>query len=137
MIKMQHLTEDAIVRNLRQRYERGIIYTNIGDILVSVNPNRPMPDLYTPQVMNSYRMAESSAPHVYAVAAAAFAHMQREGQRQSILATGESGAGKTEATKLVINFFATVAQGQLPVGFCVASHFSHVVQARRFTKRWC
>lgn len=114
MIKMNELTAESILRNLSVRYAKNKIYTFIGDIVVSVNPYKSLPDLYTSAIMNQYyhKGKQPLPPHVFSVAAAAFENMVEKGLNQSILATGESGAGKTEATKLIVNWFSVVGSGQ-------------------------
>ncbi|GAA6010825.1 hypothetical protein JCM11491_004550 [Sporobolomyces phaffii] len=110
------LNEASVVHNLRTRYERGEIYTYSGLFLVAVNPYRNLP-IYTQQVIDSYkgRRRDQTAPHVYAVAEKAWQNMltQRD-QSQSVLVTGESGAGKTENTKKVIQYLAAIAADPLP-----------------------
>ncbi|GAA5937074.1 myosin 1 [Sporobolomyces koalae] len=110
------LNEASVVHNLRTRYERGEIYTYSGLFLVAVNPYRNLP-IYTQQVIESYkgRRRDQNAPHVYAVAEKAWQNMltQRD-QSQSVLVTGESGAGKTENTKKVIQYLAAIAADPLP-----------------------
>ncbi|GAA5911310.1 hypothetical protein JCM6882_002344 [Rhodosporidiobolus microsporus] len=113
---LTYLNEASVVHNLRVRYQRGEIYTYSGLFLVAVNPYRSLP-IYTPQVVESYKGArrDQNAPHVYAVAEKAWQNMlhQRD-QSQSVLVTGESGAGKTENTKKVIQYLAAIAADPLP-----------------------
>ncbi|GAA6039634.1 hypothetical protein JCM8097_002228 [Rhodosporidiobolus ruineniae] len=113
---LTYLNEASVVHNLRVRYQRGDIYTYSGLFLVAVNPYRSLP-IYTPQVIESYKGArrDQNAPHVFAVAEKAWQNMlhQRD-QSQSVLVTGESGAGKTENTKKVIQYIAAIAADPLP-----------------------
>ncbi|GAA6020125.1 hypothetical protein JCM10207_006264 [Rhodosporidiobolus poonsookiae] len=113
---LTYLNEASVVHNLRARYERGDIYTYSGLFLVAVNPYRPLP-IYTPQVIEAYKGArrDQNPPHVFAVAEKAWQNMlhQRD-QSQSVLVTGESGAGKTENTKKVIQYLAAIAADPLP-----------------------
>ena len=95
------------------RFMTDRIYTNIGDILISVNPFKMLP-LYTPQVMETFRSASTISempPHVYSVAAAAYDGLidSEHHDSQSVLISGESGAGKTEATKLVLSYLSEAA----------------------------
>ncbi|GAA5978241.1 hypothetical protein JCM5350_002237 [Sporobolomyces pararoseus] len=110
------LNEASVVHNLRTRYERGEIYTYSGLFLVAVNPYRNLP-IYTQQVIDAYkgRRRDQNPPHVFAVAEKAWQNMltQRD-QSQSVLVTGESGAGKTENTKKVIQYLAAIAADPLP-----------------------
>ena len=78
MIKMNELTAESILRNLSIRYAKNKIYTFIGDIVVSVNPYKSLPDLYTSAVMRQYANDKAESllpPHVFSVAAAAFKDM--------------------------------------------------------------
>ncbi|GBG31708.1 Myosin-6 [Hondaea fermentalgiana] len=126
LVQLVHLHEPAILQALCERFWTSMIYTWCGPILLALNPFERLP-LYQPSVLESYRKASalpSSAeaedggnqPHVYAVAADAYACLVdksgREGgdQDQSILISGESGAGKTESTKIVMQYLATVAR---------------------------
>ncbi|EGX95143.1 myosin-11 (Myosin heavy chain) [Cordyceps militaris CM01] len=111
MAELTHLNEASVVHNLRIRYQSDLIYTYSGLFLVTVNPYCPLP-IYTTEYVNMYRgrSREDTKPHIFAVADEAFRHLVDEGSNQSILVTGESGAGKTENTKKVIQYLAAVAQ---------------------------
>ncbi|OAA75298.1 myosin-11 (Myosin heavy chain) [Akanthomyces lecanii RCEF 1005] len=111
MAELTHLNEASVVHNLRIRYQSDLIYTYSGLFLVTVNPYCPLP-IYTNEYINMYRgrSREDTKPHIFAVADEAFRHLVEEGANQSILVTGESGAGKTENTKKVIQYLAAVAQ---------------------------
>ncbi|GAA6054961.1 hypothetical protein NBRC10513_006274 [Rhodotorula toruloides] len=113
---LTYLNEASVVHNLRVRYQRGEIYTYSGLFLVAVNPYRSLP-IYTPQVIESYKSArrDQNPPHVFAVAEKAWQNMlQQRDQSQSVLVTGESGAGKTENTKKVIQYLAAIAADPFP-----------------------
>lgn len=111
MAELTHLNEASVVHNLRIRYQSDLIYTYSGLFLVTVNPYCPLP-IYTNEYINMYRgrSREDTKPHIFAVADEAFRNLVEEGSNQSILVTGESGAGKTENTKKVIQYLAAVAQ---------------------------
>ncbi|CAM9396064.1 unnamed protein product, partial [Laminaria digitata] len=86
-----------------------MIYSNIGTILVSVNPFKPLP-LYTPQQMERYKEGpRGKPPHVFSVGHRAYYDMLSERKPQSVIITGESGAGKSEACKLVLQFIADLS----------------------------
>ncbi|MBW0481798.1 hypothetical protein O181_021513 [Austropuccinia psidii MF-1] len=108
--ELTFLNEPSVVHNLRQRYESKMIYTYSGLFLVAINPYHPLP-IYTPQVIAQYKnkRREENPPHVYAVAERSWQYMLGERENQSILITGESGAGKTENTKRVISYLTAIA----------------------------
>ena len=112
---LAHLNEPCIVEALRLRYGRDHIYSHCGDILIAVNPWKRVPGLTSETVLRDFLSdasqplgAGARTPHPYAVASAAYAGVLR-GQHQSILVSGESGAGKTETTKILLEFLAASA----------------------------
>ena len=103
LVQMDEVHEASILHCLKARFEQDHIYTNVGDILVSINPFKWLP-VYGADVVEHYRAFDERskpAPHVFIVAAEAFQGMLTQRRDQSILISGESGAGKTEATKQV------------------------------------
>jgi myosin protein heavy chain len=110
MAELTHLNEASVVHNLQSRYHADLIYTYSGLFLVAVNPYCPL-SIYNNEYINMYkdRGREDTKPHIFAIAEEAFRHLVDEGENQSILVTGESGAGKTENTKKVIHYLASVA----------------------------
>lgn len=110
MAELTHLNEASVVHNLHTRYQSDLIYTYSGLFLVAVNPYCPLP-IYTNEYINMYkgRNREDNKPHIFAMADEAFRNLVDEHENQSILVTGESGAGKTENTKKVIQYLAAVA----------------------------
>ncbi|KAF7536635.1 hypothetical protein G7054_g4333 [Neopestalotiopsis clavispora] len=115
MAELTHLNEASVVHNLHMRYQADLIYTYSGLFLVTVNPYCPLP-IYTNEYINMYkgRNREDTKPHIFAMADEAFRNLVDEGTNQSILVTGESGAGKTENTKKVIQYLAAVARTDSP-----------------------
>ncbi|ORY24051.1 P-loop containing nucleoside triphosphate hydrolase protein [Naematelia encephala] len=107
---LTHLNEASVINNLKTRYVAGSIYTYSGLFLISLNPYRTLP-IYTPRIIAQYRTKrrEENAPHIFAVAERAWQQIGEERESQSILITGESGAGKTENTKKVIQYLAAIA----------------------------
>jgi len=108
MVKFAKLSEATLLHNLRVRYARDDIYTRAGSILISVNPFKRL-SIYTPERMAQCKDADAKAlqdlePHVYALAEAAFRGILVEQRQQSILISGESGAGKTEAVKACLQY---------------------------------
>ncbi|KAF2264226.1 hypothetical protein CC78DRAFT_495657 [Lojkania enalia] len=115
MAELTHLNEPSVIHNLHMRYQADLIYTYSGLFLVTVNPYCPLP-IYSRDYINMYRgrSREETKPHIFAMADEAFRNLVEEGTNQSILVTGESGAGKTENTKKVIQYLAAVATSDTP-----------------------
>jgi myosin protein heavy chain len=115
MAELTHLNEASVVHNLHMRYQADLIYTYSGLFLVTVNPYCPLP-IYSREYINMYRgrSREDTKPHIFAMADEAFRNLVEESENQSILVTGESGAGKTENTKKVIQYLAAVATTDTP-----------------------
>ncbi|GKV43003.1 hypothetical protein SLEP1_g50350 [Rubroshorea leprosula] len=108
MTKLAYLHEPGVLENLRSRYDINAIYTYTGNLLIAVNPFRKLPHLYDSHMMAQYKGAAFGelSPHPFAVADASYRQMMNEGISQSILVSGESGAGKTESTKLLMWYLA-------------------------------
>uniref|UniRef100_A0A8C6ZBU4 Myosin IH n=1 Tax=Nothoprocta perdicaria TaxID=30464 RepID=A0A8C6ZBU4_NOTPE len=102
-----HTSEAAFLSNLRKRYQENLIYTYIGTLLVSVNPYKEL-DIYTMTQMQLYRGVNffELPPHLYAIADNAYRVMCSEYNNHFILISGESGAGKTEASKKILQYYA-------------------------------
>ncbi|KAL2090404.1 hypothetical protein ACEWY4_015092 [Coilia grayii] len=110
MIRLGDLNEAGLLRNLLVRHKEGLIYTYTGSILVAVNPYQLLP-LYTTEQVHMYtdRRLGELPPHVFAVADSCFFNMRRNQKNQCCVISGESGAGKTESTKLMLQFLAAVS----------------------------
>ncbi|XP_075997481.1 myosin, heavy chain 7B, cardiac muscle, beta a [Genypterus blacodes] len=110
MAMLTHLNEASVLYNLRRRYSAWMIYTYSGLFCVTVNPYKWLP-VYTAPVVAAYKgkRRSESPPHIYSIADNAYNDMLRNRENQSMLITGESGAGKTVNTKRVIQYFAIVA----------------------------
>ncbi|XP_073005604.1 myosin-11-like isoform X2 [Typha latifolia] len=108
MTKLSYLHEPGVLQNLSTRYELNEIYTYTGNILIAVNPFQRLPHLYDSHMMEQYKGAPFGelSPHVFAVADVAYRAMINEGKSNSILVSGESGAGKTETTKMLMRYLA-------------------------------
>ncbi|CAG9536583.1 unnamed protein product [Cercopithifilaria johnstoni] len=111
MSSLSYLNEACVLHNLRQRYYSSLIYTYSGLFCVVINPYKWMPHIYSTTVMKSYRgrKRHEVPPHVFAVTDCAYHEMLHQREDQSILCTGESGAGKTENTKKVVQYLADIA----------------------------
>lgn len=108
MTKLSYLHEPGVLQNLAARYELNEIYTYTGNILIAINPFQRLPHLYDTHMMEQYKGAGFGelSPHVFAVADVAYRAMINEGKSNSILVSGESGAGKTETTKMLMRYLA-------------------------------
>uniref|UniRef100_A0A4W6FLA3 Myosin Ic, paralog a n=1 Tax=Lates calcarifer TaxID=8187 RepID=A0A4W6FLA3_LATCA len=100
-------SEAAFIENLRRRFKENLIYTYIGSVLVSVNPYKEL-EIYSKQQMERYRGVSfyEISPHIYAVSDNTYRAMRTERKDQCILISGESGAGKTEASKKILLYYA-------------------------------
>uniref|UniRef100_A0A7N6BRF1 Unconventional myosin-Ib n=1 Tax=Anabas testudineus TaxID=64144 RepID=A0A7N6BRF1_ANATE len=109
MVLLEPLSEDSFIENLRKRFDHSEIYTYIGSVVISLNPYRSLP-IFTPDKVEEYRNRNfyELSPHIYALADEAYRSLRDQDKDQCILITGESGAGKTEASKLVMSYVAAV-----------------------------
>ncbi|KAM9252090.1 LOW QUALITY PROTEIN: unconventional myosin-Ia [Cariama cristata] len=109
LVLLDPLTEESLLDTLQERFRRSDIYTYIGNVLISVNPYQSLP-IYTPEKVQEYHNCNFFAvqPHIYAIADDAYRSLRDRDGDQCILITGESGAGKTEASKLVMSYVAAV-----------------------------
>uniref|UniRef100_F6TMX3 Unconventional myosin-VIIb n=1 Tax=Callithrix jacchus TaxID=9483 RepID=F6TMX3_CALJA len=110
MIRLGDLNEAGMVHNLLIRYQQHKIYTYTGSILVAVNPFQVLP-LYTLEQVQLYysRHMGELPPHVFAIANNCYFNMKKNKRDQCCIISGESGAGKTETTKLILQFLATIS----------------------------
>ncbi|XP_069007528.1 myosin-6-like [Embiotoca jacksoni] len=110
MAMFTFLHEPAVLFNLKERYAAWMIYTYSGLFCVTVNPYKWLP-VYDQSVVNAYRGKKrtEAPPHIYSISDNAYQYMLADRENQSILITGESGAGKTVNTKRVIQYFASIA----------------------------
>ncbi|XP_052169866.1 myosin-11-like isoform X2 [Diospyros lotus] len=108
MTKLSYLHEPGVLQNLSARYQLNEIYTYTGSILIAINPFQRLPHLYDGHMMEQYKGAPFGelSPHVFAIADVAYRAMINEGKSNSILVSGESGAGKTETTKMLMRYLA-------------------------------
>ncbi|XP_029545157.1 myosin-10 isoform X5 [Salmo trutta] len=110
MAELTCLNEASVLHNLKDRYYSGLIYTYSGLFCVVINPYKYLP-IYSENIIEMYRgkKRHEMPPHIYAISESAYRCMLQDREDQSILCTGESGAGKTENTKKVIQYLAHVA----------------------------
>uniref|UniRef100_A0AAQ5X2F9 Myosin motor domain-containing protein n=1 Tax=Amphiprion ocellaris TaxID=80972 RepID=A0AAQ5X2F9_AMPOC len=112
MAMMTHLNEASVLYNLKERYAAWMIYTYSGLFCATVNPYKWLP-VYDSEVVAAYRGKKrmEAPPHIFSVSDNAYQNMLTDRENQSVLITGESGAGKTVNTKRVIQYFATISVG--------------------------
>ncbi|XP_067299391.1 unconventional myosin-Ib isoform X5 [Pseudorasbora parva] len=109
MVLLEPLSEDSFIENLKKRFDHNEIYTYIGSVVISMNPYKSLP-IYTAEKVEEYRNRNfyELSPHIYALADEAYRSLRDQDKDQCILITGESGAGKTEASKFVMSYVAAV-----------------------------
>uniref|UniRef100_A0A8C1PNW7 Myosin-7-like n=1 Tax=Cyprinus carpio TaxID=7962 RepID=A0A8C1PNW7_CYPCA len=110
MAMFTFLHEPAVLFNLKERYAAWMIYTYSGLFCVTVNPYKALP-VYNQEVVVAYRGKKrtEAPPHIFSISDNAYQYMLSDRENQSVLITGESGAGKTVNTKRVIQYFASIA----------------------------
>ncbi|CAG5041359.1 unnamed protein product [Parnassius apollo] len=116
--ELMFLNEATLLNNIICRYKKKKIYTYVANILLAVNPYEDIPDLYSSSTIKKYqgRSLGELPPHVFAIADKAFRDMKSFKQSQSIIVSGESGAGKTESTKYILKYLCDLwAKGAGPV----------------------
>ncbi|XP_010210531.1 PREDICTED: unconventional myosin-Ib isoform X4 [Tinamus guttatus] len=109
MVLLEPLDEDSFINNLKKRFDHNEVYTYIGSVVISINPYRSLP-IYSPEKVEEYRNRNfyELSPHIFALSDEAYRSLRDQDKDQCILITGESGAGKTEASKLVMSYVAAV-----------------------------
>jgi myosin-3 len=116
LASLEVMDESVLVSQLWKRYQRRLIYTNVGDILISINPFQKM-DIYNEKIAKDYRGAYRGQlpPHIFAVAAVAYHDMLQENRDQCCVISGESGAGKTEASNILVQQFMRLGRAETKV----------------------
>ncbi|KAL3425617.1 hypothetical protein PVAG01_02408 [Phlyctema vagabunda] len=109
LTNLSHLNEPAVLQAIRLRYSQKEIYTYSGIVLIATNPFARVDSLYVPGMVQVYagKQRATQAPHLFAIAEEAFADMLRSQKNQTIVVSGESGAGKTVSAKYIMRYFAT------------------------------
>lgn len=110
LIQLSYLNEPSVLHNLQYRYSRDIIYSKAGPVLIAINPLKDV-QLYGDDLVTAYKEKLLDSPHVYALADTAYNEMIRDGVNQSIIISGESGAGKTETAKVAMQYLAVLGGG--------------------------
>ncbi|KAI1339010.1 putative myosin MYO2 [Xylariaceae sp. FL0016] len=109
LTNLSHLNEPAVLQAIKLRYAQKEIYTYSGIVLIATNPFARVDSLYVPGMVQVYagRQRETQAPHLFAIAEEAFMKMLKDGKNQTVVVSGESGAGKTVSAKYIMRYFAT------------------------------
>lgn len=118
MCAMNTLTRSSILKNLKLRFQAELVYTYVGDIVLSVNPFKNV-GCVGKAIRGLYKKSHSPTslpPHIYKLVHAAYGQMISESLSQSILISGESGAGKTEAMKICLTYMGELSQGNAAKG---------------------
>ncbi|CAI0416405.1 unnamed protein product [Linum tenue] len=110
LMQLSYLNEPSVLYDLQYRYNQDMIYTKAGPVLVAINPFKKVP-LYGNDFIEAYRNKATENPHVYAIADTAIREMIRDEVNQSIIISGESGAGKTETAKIAMQYLAALGGG--------------------------
>ncbi|KAK9106296.1 hypothetical protein Syun_022307 [Stephania yunnanensis] len=110
LMQLSYLNEPSVLYNLQYRYNQDMIYTKAGPVLVAINPFKRVP-LYGNNFIEAYRRKSMESPHVYAITDTAIREMIRDEVNQSIIISGESGAGKTETAKIAMQYLAALGGG--------------------------
>jgi myosin heavy subunit len=112
LITLNELNEFSVLHQLRMRFGTELVCTQVSAIVVVINPFKWLP-MFSEEVLAEYmksRKPSELPPHIWCAAKGAYEGMVRTGQAQSLLVAGESGAGKTEATKIILNYLAKASR---------------------------
>ncbi|XP_058211003.1 myosin-2 isoform X2 [Rhododendron vialii] len=110
LIQLSYLNEPSVLHNLQYRYSHDMIYSKAGPVLIAINPFKDV-QCYGTDFVTAYREKLFDNPHVYAIADVAYNEMMRDEVNQSIIISGESGAGKTETAKIAMQYLAGLGGG--------------------------
>ncbi|CAG9999951.1 unnamed protein product [Clonostachys byssicola] len=118
LTNLSHLNEPAVLQAIRLRYLQKEIYTYSGIVLIATNPFARVDTLYVPGMVQVYagKQRATQAPHLFAIAEEAFMDMLRDNKNQTVVVSGESGAGKTVSAKYIMRYFATRESPDNPSG---------------------
>ncbi|KAM6553591.1 hypothetical protein CsatB_014353 [Cannabis sativa] len=108
LVQLSYLNEPSTVYNIQHRYSKDMIYSKAGPVLIAVNPFKDV-QIYGDDLITAYRQKKLDSPHVYATVDTAYNEMMRDEVSQSIIISGESGAGKTETARIAMQYLAAVS----------------------------
>jgi len=118
LVMLPKVNEESLIENLKKRYMNDLIYTNIGPVLISVNPFKSLPITDETWIeLYKGRFRHELDPHIYALAEETYRAMKGEKENQCVIISGESGAGKTEASKLVMKYISAVSGNSAGVDY--------------------
>ena len=114
---MEILSESSILANLVNRYQKDKIYTSIGPTLISLNPYKEISKLYNQEMIEKIKESviiglAVKEPHIFSIAGRAFQGMINQIEKQAVIISGESGAGKTESAKYCMQMLTSLSQNQ-------------------------
>eukprot|EP01031_Cornospumella_fuschlensis_P041081 gene41081-50117_t len=111
LVNLETFNEGIILHHIKKRFNQDKIYTYVGNILIALNPYKHI-DIYglsvVERIYDQVKRKQDPPPHVFSIAANAVFNMREDAKDQSVLISGESGAGKTEATKKILQFISTI-----------------------------
>ncbi|CAK7901364.1 myosin-2 [[Candida] anglica] len=112
LTSLSYLNEPAVLHAIKLRYSQLNIYTYSGIVLIATNPFQRIDQLYSQDIIQAYagKRREESDPHLFAIAEDAYRCMKSDGENQTIVVSGESGAGKTVSAKYIMRYFASVEE---------------------------
>lgn len=118
LTSLSYMNEPEVLNAIRTRHAQLNIYTFSGIVLIATNPYAPVDNLYTPEIIQSYAGMQRGErdPHLFSIAEDAYRCMTRDNKNQTIVVSGESGAGKTVSAKYIMRYFATVEDPDHPQG---------------------
>ena len=113
-VLLNPVNEENFIKNLNHRFLKSRIFTAISDVVVVVNPYKDIPELYTDKQKKLYAGGEywENPPHLYSIAEQAYKTVKRYGRDTCIVISGESGSGKTESSKIIMQYISSVTQGK-------------------------
>ncbi|KAL4325128.1 hypothetical protein GQ457_11G013230 [Hibiscus cannabinus] len=135
LMLLSYLNEPSVLHNLKCRYSCDMIYSKAGAMLVAVNPFKDV-EIYGRDFVAAYKQKATDSPHVFAVADTAYNEMMNDGVSQSLIISGEYGAGKTETAKFAMKYLAAVGggnveiEGQLLLASCILEAFGNAKTSR-------